>query len=173
MPHTADNETPVVLARPLTHAAFSPFGHVARPGSGDIKTIREGEVRLSKSASIFTNTADAPRAALDFYEVQPTFATLRATTIERHPKSTQMFCPMGSQKWLVAVWPKGSDGPVEAFVAGPMDVVTYKAGIWHHGIVAIDHPACFSSLMWKSPDGAGDTEFVTLPAPVTIGWDAV
>lgn len=159
-----------VLSTPLTPEAFAAYGDVARPGSGDVKTIRGGAVRLSKTATAFEHQAEAPDARLDFYEVQPTTGALIAQTIERHPWSTQMFSPMSAADWLVVVWPDGPDGAPVAFVAGPLDVVTYRPGLWHHGIVALDRPACFASMMWKSPDGVGDTEFRQLAAPVTIDW---
>ena len=162
----------MIQAEPLTPEGFAPFGHVARPGLGAVKTIRDGAVRLSKSTTAFDHLPDAPGAALDFYEVQPEVGHLTARVVERHPRSSQLFCPMGTGRWLVAVWPDGPDGAPLAFVAGPQDVVTYAPGLWHHGIVALDQPACFASLMWKGEDASGDTEFCDLPAPCAIGWGA-
>lgn len=57
-----------------------------------------------------------------------------------------------------------------AFVAGPQDVVTYAPGVWHHGIVALDRPACFASLMWKTGDMKIDTEFLPLAESWAICW---
>ncbi|WP_238364689.1 ureidoglycolate lyase [Mesobacterium pallidum] len=162
----------VVQARPLTAEDFAPYGSVARPGAGAVKAIRDGQVRLSKSPAGFEHAAGAPRLALDFYEVAATAPRLSAQQVERHPLSTQMFSPMRATRWLVAVWPDGPDGQVEAFVAGPEEVVTYDPGVWHHGVVALDSTATFTSLMFKTPDGQGDTEFAALPAPVLIDWPA-
>ncbi|QIZ79155.1 ureidoglycolate lyase [Thalassovita gelatinovora] len=158
------------FAKPLTPENFTNYGDVSRPNLGESKLIRNGEVRLSKSAAAFSHLPEAPAAALDFYEVQPTTNTLHAISVERHPRSTQMFCPMEAGRWLVVIWPNGPDGPPEAFVAAPDDVVTYKPGIWHHGIVALDRPAKFASIMWKSETGLGDTEFAPLNSPVDIEW---
>lgn len=158
------------VARALTPEAFAPYGDVLRPGLGETKDIRGGTVRLSKSPAVFEHLPAAPDAKLDFYDVQPLHGPLVASTIERHPRSTQLFCPMGRARWLVAVWPDGPGGAAEAFVAGPGDVVTYRPNIWHHGIVALEQPVCFASLMWKSGDGTGDTEFQQLPRPVAIDW---
>ena len=39
--------------------------------------------------------------------------------------------------------------------------MTYAAACWHHAMIALDRPACFSVLMWR--DGtAADMETVTL-----------
>mgnify|MGYP003884484835 CR=1 FL=1 len=162
----------MIQTRPLTPDTFAPFGHVARPGLGAVKTIRDGAVRLSKSETRFRTLPEAAEPALDFYEVAPDALPLRASRIERHPWSAQLFCPMEGARWLVAVWPDGPEGAPLAFVAGPQDVVTYAPGLWHHGIVALDQPACFASLMWKSAEGIGDTEFHDLAAPVDIAWPA-
>lgn len=159
-------------ARPLTPEAFAPYGDVLRAGDGEVKEIRGGQARLSKNPAPFPHLPEAPGAAVDFYEVKPSDLPLRATMVERHEKSTQLFCPMQGGRWLVAVWPDGPEGTPLAFVAGPGDVVTYRPGVWHHGVVALDRPATFASLMWKSADGQGDTEFVPLPAPLLIEWPA-
>ncbi|MCA1336786.1 ureidoglycolate lyase [Pseudooceanicola marinus] len=171
-PDTAPRTPATCIAQPLTPEAFAPHGDVARPGMGAVKMIRAGQVRLSKTEATFPHDPAAHATALDFYEVEPSVAPMRATMVERHPFSTQMFCPMEAGRWLVAVWPDGPEGAPEAFVAGPGDVVTYRPGLWHHGIVALDRPATFASLMWKTADGQGDTEFLELPAPVLIDWPA-
>lgn len=164
----------MIGAQPLTPENFAPFGHVARPGLGDVKQIRGGAVRLSKSTSEFTHQPVSPDAKLDFYEVPPEVGMLEARVIERHIFSSQMFSPMNAKRWLVVVWPEGPDGAPLAFVAGPQDVVTYAPGLWHHGIAALDRPTCFSSFMWKKGDPAIDTEFLTLDAPWGVTWpDAI
>lgn len=161
-----------IQARPLSPEAFAPYGHVARPGLGAIKAIRGGHVRLSKSDTDFPHDDEAAEPRLDFYEVPPEQELLVATVIERHVLSSQMFSPMGAARWLVVVWPEGPEGAPLAFVAGPQDVLTYAPGLWHHGIVALDRPACFTSLMWKTGEAARDTEFLTLSAPWGICWPA-
>ncbi|QPM92451.1 ureidoglycolate lyase [Pseudooceanicola algae] len=159
-----------IRARPLTPGSFAPFGHVARPGLGAVRMIRDGHVRLSKSDTGFAHLPEAAEAKLDFYEVAQEKGPLIAGTVERHLHSAQMFSPMTAARWLVAVWPDGPEGAPLAFVAGPQDVVTYAPGVWHHGIVALDRAACFASLMWKTGDAARDTEFRPLAAPWAILW---
>ncbi|MEQ3749914.1 MAG: ureidoglycolate lyase [Celeribacter sp.] len=161
-----------IQAQPLTPDAFAPYGHVARPGLGEVKMIRDGQVRLSKSDTRFRHQPAASDAKLDFYEVAPETDLLTARMIERHAHASQLFCPMNAARWLVAIWPDGPDAPPLAFVAGPLDAVTYAPGLWHHGIVALDRAACFSSLMWKTGDAKADTEFLPLAAPWGISWPA-
>ncbi|TDE38850.1 ureidoglycolate lyase [Antarcticimicrobium sediminis] len=159
-----------IQAQTLTPEAFAPYGHVARPGLGDVKAIRNDRVHLSKSETAFSHQPDAKEVKLDFYEVAPETHQLVASVIERHNLSSQMFSPMNAARWLVVIWPDGPARAPLAFVAGPQDVVTYAPGLWHHGIAAIDRPACFTSLMWKKGDIAVDTEFLTLDRAWGIGW---
>lgn len=159
-----------IQAQILTPEAFAPYGHVARPGLGDVKVIRNDRVRLSKSDTALSHQPDALDAKLDFYEVAPETDQLVATVIERHILSSQMFSPMNAARWLIVIWPDGPDKAPLAFVAGPQDVVTYAPGLWHHGIAAIDRPACFTSMMWKKGDLSVDTEFLTLDKAWGISW---
>ncbi len=159
-----------IETKPLTPETFASYGHVARPGHGEIKVIRDGLVRLSKTETCISTQCDTANAKLDFYEVPGEQDRLLANVIERHVLSSQMFSPMNAARWLVAIWPDGPKAAPLAFVAGPLDVVTYNPGLWHHGIVALDRPACFSSVMWKTGDQTRDTEFFTLDAAWSISW---
>lgn len=97
-----------IEARPLTPEAFAPFGHVARPGFGDVKAIRDGQVRLSKSDTAFAHGPAADAARLDFYEVAAERDLLVASMIERHAQSSQMFSPMGA---AAGWWRSGPTAP--------------------------------------------------------------
>src|SRR5262249_19256648 len=98
--------------------------------------------------------------------------SLRAELFERHEFSSQTFLPLAAGRYLVIVTsdaagggPDGAAAPAFAGRAG--QGVTYRAGLWHHGMTALDQPATFAVLMWC--DGSsGDEEFVKLAAPLTI-----
>ena len=156
-----------VTARPLEPEAFRPFGTVLRAGVGEVRSIRDGAVRLTHSDAAFDHDARAATPAIDLYEVAAEPLPLAARRIERHPFSVQIFSPVRAARWLVAVWPDGPEGRVEAFVAGPEDGVLYRRGLWHHGVVALDAPALFHSFMWRTGTG-GDTEFADPAAPPVI-----
>jgi len=147
----------------LTPASFADYGYVGRAGEGLVKTIRNGGAVLTKSPVGFEHDDEAVDHALEFYQVKAEGATLQAAQAERHPHSAQMFIPMSVESYLVVVWndhPNGGGVPA-AFVAGPEDVVVYKPGIWHHGIVALGRDGLFASTMWKTRGGT-DVEFLPL-----------
>ena len=156
-------------AEPLDPETFRPFGTVLEPGTGTVKTLRDGAVRLTRPGAGLPHDATAETPAVEFYDCAPATAPLVATHVEHHPHSTQLFACMSGTRWLVVVWPGAPGTDPRAFVARPDQAVLYAPGIWHHGIVALDRPAQFISWMWRT-GGETDTVFAVLPAPVHVGW---
>ena len=160
----------MILAQRLTEDGFRPFGHAARAGCGTVKSIRNDTVTLSRSDTRFDHDPAASELTLDFYQVPAEARPLHAKMAERHVLSAQTFVPMSAARWLVVVWPDGLSAAPRAFVADGGDVVTYRPGLWHHGIVALDTSATFASTMWRS-NTPQDTEFRALDgAGIEISW---
>lgn len=153
----------------LNHNSFMEFGHVGRSGAGMTRTIRDGSVLLSKSPAEMTHDEQALDLALDFYDVRPADDPLRISVAERHEHSSQMFVPMSGQSYLVIAWDAhpAQGGKVRAFVAAPDDVVIYKPGVWHHGIISLERQGLFASTMWRTRGGT-DVEFLELPQPFAL-----
>ena len=146
-------------AEPLTSAAFLPFGEViecpAVPGRTyfeDALANLRPNARPSISLTVKTAAAKLP---------------LRSTTMERHEFSSQSFIPQEAGRWLVIVAPHAAGGGPDmararAFLAGPMQGVTFGANVWHHPFTVLDAPARFVIVMWR--DGTRtDEEFVEVP----------
>ena len=54
-----------------------------------------------------------------------------------------------------------------AFMIPGDAALTYAADSWHHPMIALDRPACFSVLLWR--DGtAADMETVSLDEPFEL-----
>jgi ureidoglycolate lyase len=73
--------------------------------------------------------------------------------LERHRHSTQLFIPMaGAERYLVVVC-EGQDVPdlrtLKAFVARTGQGITYRPGIWHHPLIALDRPTDFACLVYE------------------------
>ena len=152
----------LLRARPLEADAFSPFGQVLEHRPGDLE-------RRNFAAELFN---DRPGAApnLRVQRTAPTPLPLRATVIERHLHSSQMFAPLSGAPYLVTVFPADSWGrPVvpagRAFIAQGDQAVNYNRGTWHHPFVALME-GTFLMLRWD--EGEGDEEFFTLPAAIHI-----
>jgi ureidoglycolate lyase len=75
-------------------------------------------------------------------------------------------------RFLIVVAPTAADGGpdvdgLRAFVCGPGQGITYRAGVWHHPIIAVDGDADFAMLAWE--DGSAlDCVEQPLPAPVLV-----
>ena len=155
---------PKIIAEPLNADSFSEFGEIIqRPPEG----ARQHYNELLENAR-----ADA-RVDLYLTAIEPVDRLpLHATVMERHPFSSQTFLPLKASRYLVVVAPDGSDGGpdltrVRAFVSGGNQGVTYRRGVWHHIMTALDETAVMAVLMWC--DGTnGDEEFLDLATPFDV-----
>ncbi len=88
------NREQSIAARPITAAAFAPFGQLLEtPGEG---------ARLDRAGALFNGReAATPNLAL----VRATAARLPLTIelMERHPHSSQAFFPLAGGRYLVMV----------------------------------------------------------------------
>lgn len=152
-----------LTATPLTASAFAPYGDVlAAPADPGRTYFPDGLGNRRPSAGL----------SLSLSKLAPTALPLRTALFERHAFSSQTFLPLSVSRYLVIVAPPAADGgpdaaQVRAFVAGPGQGITYRAGTWHHGMTVLDRAAEFAVVMWR--DGtAADEEFVPLPRELVI-----
>ena len=155
---------PKIIAQPLNKDNFSEFGEV-------IQTPPEG-VRQFFNDRLENNRTDA-RVDLSLATIKPVEKLpLHATVMERHPYSSQTFLPLRASRYFVVVAPDADDGGpdlsrVRAFVAEGNQGVTYRCGIWHHGMTVLDESAVMAVLMWCDGSG-GDEEFLDIDTPFDV-----
>lgn len=146
-----------VTAQPLTPEAFAPFGQVLETPS-DVP-------RLDHAAKLFNGRQNAVPNLL-VARVEPRALPLDVEVMERHPASSQAFCPLDVARYLVLVCPSTStDAPdteeIQAFIVRPTQGINYAPGVWHHPITPLDTAGTFAVLIWE--DGSEqDTEWFTL-----------
>jgi ureidoglycolate lyase len=101
-------------------------------------------------------------------------AAVTITALERHPHSAQSFIPIRAGRWVVVLAPTLSDGSpdmdnVRAFLAGPQDALCIRRNVWHAGLTALDGPAEFAMMMWRTSAGDdGIVHHLTTPLTLTI-----
>jgi ureidoglycolate lyase len=152
-----------LIARPLTTAAFAPYGDVLDAPHEPGRVYFEGGLGNARAHArpSFSMSHRAPIAGLPF----------DVTELERHEFSSQTFVAIDAARWLIVVCPHAATGGPDtsravAFMARGGQGVTYRANTWHHGLTVLDRPARFAVFMWR--DGsAGDEEFVPV-TPFTI-----
>jgi ureidoglycolate lyase len=158
----------IVTAEPLTAAAFAPFGAV-------LEAPVEGRRRYFDAILGDERASAKPRFWTSRVPVAERFPVL-CETLESHPCSSQTFVPMSVSRYLLALAPSRADGGpdvtrIRAFVGTAGQGVTYRAGAWHHGIMALDEPALFAVLIWQD-GGARDEVFVPISRPISIAIES-
>jgi ureidoglycolate lyase len=162
-------------ALPLTREAFAPFGDVIGLDLSGGSSANQGTAtRYDRVARLAGSRPEAQPNLAVFRSVAKTLP-FQVKLLERHPCSTQMFVALACQRFLVVVCPDDARGEpdlsqLRAFVCGPGQGVNYRAGLWHHPIIALDGPADLLMLAWE--DGtARDCEERPLSEPYLVTSD--
>ena len=99
----------------------------------------------------FHNLADVDvtdndgRAIISIFRSTPLELPITIGMMERHPKGSQAFIPMGNNPYLVVVAPKGEldINAIEVFLANSDQGVNYFKGTWHHFCLALNDQSDF------------------------------
>lgn len=153
---------------PLTPEAFAPFGEVLAAGLAPADSINDGYTeRFSDLTPVDTGEAGG-RAMVHIYRTRGFEMPRSLTMLERHPKGSQAFMPLGGGRYVAVVAPTGdAPGPdaVQAFLCGPEQGVNLRRGVWHHPMMPLDGPMCFLVIERGADDANCDV--------VTLAKDAV
>lgn len=159
-----------IRARPLTIAEYAPYGEVIVAGRADAPTrpANQGTARRTDHLAPVVNLRGegAPLNVCVFRCAPRRDFPLALALLERHPFSTQVFLPMNARRYLVVV-ARGDQAPdpgtLAAFVARGDQGISYRPGVWHHPIVALDAETDFVCLVHE--DGSpGDCQEVRFAA---------
>jgi len=128
-----------LIPQPLTPEAFAPYGEVIDTRDRDYFLINGGQCRRYHRLAAVELAQDG-RAGLSIFRPEPVRLPLRLTLMERHPLGSQAFVPLHGQPYLVVVAPPGEPPAPEAlraFVVRDGEGVNYRAGTWHHPLLAL------------------------------------
>ncbi|MBX3272163.1 MAG: ureidoglycolate lyase [Sandaracinaceae bacterium] len=146
------------MARPLTVEGYAPFGAViaARPTAP--RSANHGTAEAWDGLAVLESARPGVAFGAALFRCAPLDAPhLDVRRLERHPRSTQLFAPLGGGRYLLVV-ARGGDAPdlatLAAFVADGARAITYAPGVWHHPMVALDAPIDFVNLL--AADGTED-----------------
>lgn len=153
-------------ARPLTPAAFAPFGDVLAAEGAPDRLINQGFCgRYHDRARL--DFGPGGRAGISLFDARPRALPYRLEMVERHPEGSQAFVPMHGNPWLVTVAEPGpTPGTIHAFLAAPGQAVNFHCGTWHGVLTPLEAPGLFAVI-----DRIGETpnlEEYWLAEPVTI-----
>ncbi|MGM0661190.1 MAG: ureidoglycolate lyase [Pseudomonadota bacterium] len=141
-----------VIAQPLTHDAFAPFGEVLDISGAPDRIINQGLCgRYHDLARL--DFGPGGRAGISLFDAAPRSLPYRLDLLERHPEGSQAFLPMHRNPWLVIVANPGDiPGAVHAFLAGAGQGVNLHRGTWHGVLSPLHVPGVFAVV-----DRIGDT----------------
>jgi ureidoglycolate lyase len=159
----------VLVVKPLTRAAFAPYGDVIETEGAKFFPINEGSaLRFNDLARIDVATGGG-RAALSIFRGQPVKFPLHLSEVERHPLGSQAFVPVGITPFLVVVADTAADGrPGEphAFLSNGRQGVNYGRGVWHHPLLSLGSQSDFAVVDRAGPEENCDV--AALPEPCVI-----
>lgn len=156
----------MIAARPLTAAAFAPYGDVVEAG-GQGRWINAGHAWRCETGAPVLDTAGG-HAALAVFRVRARDAAGPWQVLERHRLGSQTFVPLGTGRCLVIV-ALGDTAPdpstLSAFVTRAGQGWTLAPGTWHHALIALDDADVV--VLERAADTA-DCEEAHLDAPVSV-----
>ncbi len=124
-----------ILARPLTAAAFAPFGDVIEVTGEPDKIINQ--TMCGRYHDRATLDFSDGRAGLSVFDAKARQLPYTLDLVERHPKGSQAFIPLNNVQMLVTVAQDLGDAPgkIHAFISQPGQAINLHRGTWH-GVLA-------------------------------------
>ncbi|WP_411957417.1 ureidoglycolate lyase [Paracoccus homiensis] len=156
-----------ITARPISAAAFAPFGELLTPKDSPDKMINQG--RCERHHALAQVQRGEGEAIISIFRSQPVSLPYDCTLLERHPLGSQAFMPLGPDAWLSIVAPDqdGRPGAPLAFIVPSGMGVNLRAGVWHGVLTPLDRPADFLVI---DREGSGvNLEEVDIPAVTVTG----
>jgi ureidoglycolate lyase len=130
----------------LTSTAFAPFGDVIETEGHEHYSINAGTAQRYSDLAKVDVGAVGGRPLISICRAQPIALPFRLRLMERHPLSSQAFIPLSSAPFLIVVAPLGDTVPsdaIRAFRSNGAQGINYRAGTWHHPLLALDRVADF------------------------------
>lgn len=158
---------PVTLAiEPLTRTAFAAFGDVIEAdGAARTYAINAGTTMRFHDLATIDTTRDGGRPVMSLFRAQPRPLPFLVRQLERHPLGSQAFVPLSPHPYLVVVATDPAATP-RGFLARDGQGVNYRAGTWHHPLLALD---AVSDFLVIDRGGPGDNcDEADLPRPYVL-----
>lgn len=136
---------PVPLTtRPLTAAAFRPFGDVLEAAGAPDFVINQGHCGRHHDLARLDFTDG--RAGISLFDAAPRDLPYTLDLMERHPAGSQSFIPMSHAAFLVTVAPDdgGRPGQPVAFLTTPGQAINLHRGVWHGVLTPLAAPGLFA-----------------------------
>jgi ureidoglycolate lyase len=153
--------------KPLTKAAFAPFGDVVEIDGATRLEINQGYAQRYNGFANIDVTDEGGTTGTCIIVAQPRPTPIAIMLMERHPFGSQLFVPMQQRPWIVLVCTDPHDPySFQAFQATGHQGVNYAKGTWHHPLLVTEKDTMFFEV---SRLGAGkNLEEVILSKPLRL-----
>ncbi len=149
----------------LNRTAFAPFGDVIETEQARHYPINDGWTeRFHDLAQVQLDEAGRP--LLSIFRSTPLPLPHEVRVMERHPRGSQAFMPLGGEAFLILVAPAGDDvaaDELRLFVSNGRQGVNYHRGVWHHPVLALGRVTDFLIIDRGGPGDNCDEIHFTRP----------
>lgn len=155
--------------RPLTQAAFEPFGQVIEADPARMKLINGGNTERFHALAEAEVVGEGARVILNIFRGQPRPFPYALGMMERHPFGSQSFSPLSGRPYLVVVSEDVDGKPAEpqVFLARGDQGVNYRRNVWHHPLMTIGDPSDFLIVDRDGPGNNLEEYFFSEPYSIS------
>jgi ureidoglycolate lyase len=150
-----------IVAEGMTRQAYQPYGDlISADERQNFKAANNGTAKRFNHLSAVENLRPGTAALnLCVFRCQPLAQLpLEIKLLEKHQLSTQVFIPMTDAARFLTIVCLGGDEPeltsLKVFLTEGAQGVSYRPGIWHYPMTALEKQIDFSCLVWE--DGSAD-----------------
>ena len=158
----------VVAAQLITREAFAPFGWLIDAPDGLGTAINGGSSQRIDALTELSLDVESGQPCLAIFKAKARDPAGPWTELERHCLGTQTFVPLNGVRYLVLVAlgdAKPDASTLQAFTVSGQQAITLRAGIWHHGLLALSDG---DFVVLERSAEAVDCELAELTEPVSI-----
>lgn len=159
---TAPSRLPI---RPLTKAAFAPFGTLIEADPATMRLINSGMTERYHALAEAEAVGEGARVIINIFRGSARAFPYAVTMMERHPFGSQSFSPIDNLPWLVVVAEdeSGRPGIPQAFLASGRQGVNYRRNVWHHPLMTVSAISDFLVVDRSDPGGNLEEFFYDTP----------
>lgn len=132
---------PVLRVEALTPEAFAPFGEVISfAAAREIFPINNGTTQ--RHHALARVEVGGGHGLISLARAEPRVLPFPIAMLERHPLGSQAFIPLSPTPYLVVV-AESPQHPPRCFLAAHGEGINYRAGTWHHPLIALERASDF------------------------------
>jgi ureidoglycolate lyase len=158
-----------IACQAISAQGFAPFGALIDAAAATPELINDGSTRRYADLARLDINAAGADPVIGIYVASARNFPLRFSSLERHRQASQVFIPLGMQRFIVAVAP-GGDRPdwsrLAAFLTEAGQGISLHRGTWHHGLIALNDGDRFAVI--EGSNYRSDSEVISLPEPVLL-----